>query len=649
MTSRRALAALVTGLAALAGSVPTAAAQSPTPAKSPVVSSVVPTPTGLQVRLRIPGLAPGTTLDTSRLTVTLDGRPVVAGVAAQRTSAAGPLRTRSVALVVDTSGSMAGERLSQARKAVEAYLAAVPADVRVGLVTFSAVPTAVAVPSIDRAPVRRAVAGMRAAGDTSLYDAVLLAARLVAGADERRVLVLSDGEDSASTAGLDAALNAVTSGKTGLDAVVLGQAPTAVAALTRLTRAGGGKMLQPGSGGSATSAFATAARLFDTELTLAVSVDADAFGGPTNLTVSLPTSTGAVLSAEHQVLLPTRTPPAAAQTSPGQESRTALLAGLALLFVGLAGTATAALQRNDSPAADRRRVRGLIGSYGNGTQLPASAVLTNGPRMGGGPLVRGALSLADRLTGREALGRQTTSRLERAGLRFTAAEWLVVRLTITLVAATATVLLSGSLVIGALTVAAAVLGTATWLNGKAGRRQSEFVAHMPDSLQLVASGMASGYSLAQSLDSVVREGQEPVAGEFGRALAETRLGVSLEDALDDVAERMESEDFRWVVMAIRVQREVGGNLSEVLQTVCHTMRDRASLRRQVRALSAEGRLSAIVLILMPVLVAVYMSLASPDFFAPMLETGVGRGLLATCALLLTFGALWMKKLVKVEM
>ena len=91
---------------------------------------------------------------------------------------------------------------------------------------------------------------------------------------------------------------------------------------------------------------------------------------------------------------------------------------------------------------------------------------------------------------------------------------------------------------------------------------------------------------------MVREGAEPVATEFGRALAETRLGGDLEDALERTAVRNGSQDLAWLVMAIRIQREVGGNLSEVLETAVETMRERARLRRHVRALSAEGRLSA---------------------------------------------------------
>ena len=118
---------------------------------------------------------------------------------------------------------------------------------------------------------------------------------------------------------------------------------------------------------------------------------------------------------------------------------------------------------------------------------------------------------------------------------------------------------------------------------------------LADTLQLMSGSLSAGLSLAQSIDTIVREGAEPIASEFRRVVVETRLGVTLEDSLEGVAERMESRTSSWVVMAIRIQREVGGNLAELLLTVAATLREREYLRRHVRALSAEGRLSCYIL------------------------------------------------------
>ena len=135
---------------------------------------------------------------------------------------------------------------------------------------------------------------------------------------------------------------------------------------------------------------------------------------------------------------------------------------------------------------------------------------------------------------------------------------------------------------------------------------------------------------------------------MGRALSEARIGVPIEDALDTVGERMDCEDFRWVVMAIRVQREVGGNLAGVLTTVAATMRERSRIRRQVRTLSAEGKLSAYILIGLPVLLGLYEYAFRGEYFRPMYTTAPGIVMLLGTALSMTVGALWMNKLVKVE-
>ncbi len=164
----------------------------------------------------------------------------------------------------------------------------------------------------------------------------------------------------------------------------------------------------------------------------------------------------------------------------------------------------------------------------------------------------------------------------------------------------------------------------------------------------MAGGLSAGLSLPQAVDTVVREGQEPMAGELRRALAEHRLGVGVEDALDGVAERMVSEDFRWVVMAIRVQREVGGNLGEILTTVADTLREREYLRRQVRTLSAEGRLSAWILGLLPVAMFCYLLVGNPSFVRPLYTQALGMAFLAGAVLLLSVGVFTMSRFVKVE-
>ncbi|MFI5842854.1 type II secretion system F family protein [Catenuloplanes sp. NPDC051500] len=238
--------------------------------------------------------------------------------------------------------------------------------------------------------------------------------------------------------------------------------------------------------------------------------------------------------------------------------------------------------------------------------------------------------------------------LERAGVSLDPAEWLLVRITITVVSAVALGALFGSwygLLAGAL---AGWVGPGQWLSFRAGRRSRAFTDQLPDSLRLMVGALRSGFTLNQAIDAVVREGQAPVSTELGRALSETRLGDDLENALDRVGERNNNPDVGWIVMAIRIQREVGGNLSEVLETAVHTMRERAKLGRHVRALSAEGRLSGIILFAMPFVIALVLMVLRPEYVRPLYTEPTGLVMIAVAAVLLTVGALWLRRLVEVK-
>lgn len=139
-----------------------------------------------------------------------------------------------------------------------------------------------------------------------------------------------------------------------------------------------------------------------------------------------------------------------------------------------------------------------------------------------------------------------------------------------------------------------------------------------------------------------------MAGEFNKALIESRLGFPIEDAMEGIAARMKSKDFAWVIMAVRIQREVGGNLAEVLTTVAATLRDRERVRRQVATLSAEGRLSAAILFALPVLFSVYLLLVRGSYIRVLYTDPIGLFLLIVMLLQLTVGFFWLRKVVRVE-
>ena len=179
------------------------------------------------------------------------------------------------------------------------------------------------------------------------------------------------------------------------------------------------------------------------------------------------------------------------------------------------------------------------------------------------------------------------------------------------------------------------------------RRKKKFTAMLPDMLTLLAGTLRAGYSIGQGIEAVSNEIDDPMGKELRRAVTEARLGRPLDEALEGIAQRLDSEDFGWAVMAIRIQREVGGNLAELLMTVADTMVQRERLRRDVAALTAEGRMSAIILGLLPPGLAVVMYVMNPEYISK-LFSGMGLYLLVGAVVMMIIGFVWMKKTITIE-
>ncbi|HEX7247806.1 MAG TPA: type II secretion system F family protein, partial [Actinomycetota bacterium] len=180
------------------------------------------------------------------------------------------------------------------------------------------------------------------------------------------------------------------------------------------------------------------------------------------------------------------------------------------------------------------------------------------------------------------------------------------------------------------------------------RRTEKMREQLPDVLTVLASSLRAGHSFMQALDTVAREIPQPAATEFQRVVAEIRLGRPIEEALEALATRVGSADFKWAVLAVNIQREVGGNLAEILDNVADTLRERAMMRRQIKVLTAEGRLSAWVLVALPIGIAIYMFAVNPDYIGLLVTTKTGWYMSGTAVILLGLGVVWMRKIVDID-
>ncbi|WP_258802874.1 type II secretion system F family protein [Pseudarthrobacter sp. NS4] len=180
------------------------------------------------------------------------------------------------------------------------------------------------------------------------------------------------------------------------------------------------------------------------------------------------------------------------------------------------------------------------------------------------------------------------------------------------------------------------------------KRRGKFDSQLIDTIQMLIGGLRVGHSVMRSIEAAAQEADAPTSEELARIVNETRIGKDPRLAIDEAATRMRSEDFRWIGQAIQINREVGGDLAEVLEEVAGTIRERSEIKGHVRSLSAEGKMSAYILMALPVGVAFFISLMNPGYMRVFFTHPVGIIMLVASVLMFVIGGFWMSRTVKIK-
>ncbi|PKW27166.1 type II secretion system F family protein [Phycicoccus duodecadis] len=598
-------------------------------------------------------------VDPASVVATIGGKDAKATVAAAASQA------RSTMLVIDTSGSMGASGMATVRTAVKQFLAVVPKDVKVGMVSFASTSGVDVSPTTDRARISQAVGGLRSQGETALYAAVQQAVAALGTEGERSIVLLSDGGDT--VAGLkggaagdkaqrQAALNALAKAKVRAEVIAFKSPESNGTTLKQFASVGGGSVANAANSASVGAAFAAAGRVLDSQVVLTLKrptgvlgdarivVTGTASGQP--FAISTPVDLGDTAPVEVEASVDTRPlveagpPPASALTA---ISPALLYPAIGVVFLGVFAIGVA-LVNPSFQTKKSARIEAIEG-YGFGRAPTAHKQNVNTAAIG-----QQLVSMGDQIMEGRDSTTKTMALLDRADLPWRAGEWLVLRFLAVVVA-----IAVGYVALAALPLVGALIGLVLGLvlppvalKFIAKRRSSKFETVLPDVLMLVATSLASGFSLLQALDAVAKDAPEPAAKEFSRALAESRIGADVSDALDHMAQRMDSPNMRWTTMAIRIQREVGGNLGETLRTTAATLREREMLRRQVKALSAEGRLSAYILIGLPIGIFLYSTVVNYDYVSLLWTTFYGIIMSIGGIISMVIGIFWMRNVVKIE-
>lgn len=548
--------------------------------------------------------------------------------------------TVDVVLVVDTSGSMKGGPLDAAKGAVTRFIGGMRPGDRIALVAFGDTPAVVVPLTGDHTRVLSAAEALGARGETALYDALTAAAAVAAGGTKGRtnIVLLSDGGDTVSSTTLDTAYAALRRAGAPVFAVALrspeydGRALSVVASRTggRFASVADARKLADSFGGFAKEIRSVARVTFTSAdpNTKDLDIDVTVRAAGQDLTVAATTPNPrfdvAGLSASDSTLTEAQ-PPVAALVL-------ALVSAMACVGLAAYGGGTALARRRSSLKQ--------VSLY---SQTVSADAAPNDPDS----LTARVTEAVDVIAARRGLNRVIQERLDRGGIAMRSGEFIALHLSgVVIVGALAG--LAGGLAAGAIAVVVGAIVPILLLDQAVRSRTHRFDEQLPDALGLIAGSLRAGYGLLQAVALVTEEMLPPASDEFRRLQTQARLGLPLESALDQMADRVDSEDFRWTVSAITIQREVGGNLAEVLDIVASTIREREALRRQVAGLTAEGRLSAAILLVLPFLEAAGLMLINPTYFLAMFGTPIGWALAGAAVVLMAVGALWMRTIVAIE-
>ncbi|WP_461172054.1 type II secretion system F family protein [Arthrobacter sp. Z1-9] len=237
--------------------------------------------------------------------------------------------------------------------------------------------------------------------------------------------------------------------------------------------------------------------------------------------------------------------------------------------------------------------------------------------------------------------------LENAGLRLSQADFLLLVIIGAFVGALMGLVVAGP-VLAILLVIAAPFVAHLVLSFLTGKRRIKFDDQLGDTLQLLSGSLRAGHSVLRAIDAAANESQAPTSEEMRRVVSETSLGRDLLTSLNDTAERMRSEDFVWISQAIQINREVGGNLAEVLDQVNETIRERNEIKGHIKSLAAEGKFSAYILMALPIGIVAMLMLVSPGYMDKMVSTVLGWIMIIASIIMMTIGGLWMRKIIDLK-
>jgi tight adherence protein B len=262
-----------------------------------------------------------------------------------------------------------------------------------------------------------------------------------------------------------------------------------------------------------------------------------------------------------------------------------------------------------------------------------------------------ALDAIDKAISKRPFAQRWRQQLARADIKLTVAEFAAAHVVSVagFFALAYFVLFRGDLIMSIVAGFVGLFAPRIYVSRQTSARLVKFEEQLPDTLGLWVNALRSGFSVLQAMEAISRDAPNPTSMEFKRVVQEVQLGIDLEDALEHLLSRVESDDLDLVVTAVNVQREVGGNLAEILDIISHTIRERVKLKGEIRVLTSQGRYTGYLISLLPILVALFLNTVQPGFMGPMFESRTcGWPMLGIGLALIGMGMAAIQKIVNID-
>ena len=515
----------------------------------------------------------------------------------------------AVQIVIDASGSMNGEKLAITKSAITETIKVLPPNVFLRVIIIRNKPELLIDYTQDKTIIENGISKITATGNTSLYDAISLAISSEAKYTPNRVVVLSDGKDTASKSLLRNLLVNLDNKNIPVDIVALKVSPNDQATMKNITNTSGGLFFSTSNLAELKTIYS---KIFRTVIASPIAVPS---ASPTEIYTT--TSSNAL------------------------EKFINTYKKMISIFLSLTVFILIFIYSNMIIVRSRAKRR---------TELRKESInfyIKMTPKSQKFDLSKYKFYHSLRLP--KFFERHLATIAESRHLTIDLAILRIATLLFYLVE-TLFIFIFFQNIIASLILATIFLPivVSKFANYSVSVQKNRFANDLPNLLTLASGGLKSGLSIEQTFDAYSMQNESELAIQLRRTLREVQMGESLELSLNNLAARMENTDLEWIVTALTIQKNVGGSLADIIDTVLETIRSRIDIRREVRTLSAEGRLSALVLVLLPISIFLFLVLSQKEYMAIYWTTPLGVVVLIFVGILMSVGWMWMKKVVEIR-